>query len=112
MSKPDTAIPAAKPATPAHEEITLDTPVVRGDQRIEKVTVRKPMSGELRGIALADLMKLDVGALHVLLPRITIPTLTSQDVAQLEIADLVQLGGVVVGFLLTKAERASLSPAG
>lgn len=29
--------------------ITLDTPVLRGEQKIEKVTVAKPNAGTLRG---------------------------------------------------------------
>lgn len=118
MSKTDPAEPIAeptsskadKPATLPPNTVTLDEPIVRGDQKITSVTVRKPAAGELRGISLADLLKLDVGALHTVLPRITAPTLTTQDVAQMDVADLAQLGSEVVGFFLTKADRASLFP--
>lgn len=104
MSKSDT--PAA-PAPP--NSVTLDTPIRRGEQTISAVTVRKPSAGELRGIALSDLLQMDVGALHTVLPRITSPTLTTADVSNLEPSDLVQLAGVVVGFLLPKAARDSAS---
>jgi hypothetical protein len=104
------AIQAATPDHPASAVITLETPILRGEQKIEKVALRKPVAGELRGIALADLMKLDVAALHVLLPRITAPTLTQQDVTQMDLVDLVAIGSEIVGFFFSKADRALLSP--
>ncbi|RKF33402.1 phage tail assembly protein [Paraburkholderia fungorum] len=82
---------------------TLDEPIVRGSQTITKVTLRRPKSGELRGVTLSDLVNLDVAALSRVLPRISSPTLTEQDVANLDPADLVQLGGIFSGFLMTKA---------
>ncbi|CAN0621021.1 Phage tail protein E [Burkholderia multivorans] len=87
---------------------TLDTPIVRGSQTIERVTLRKPTSGELRGVSLSDLVNLDVAALSKVLPRISSPTLTNHDVANLDPADLVQLGGIFSGFLMTKAVKRSM----
>lgn len=87
--------------------VTLDTPIKHGEQEIDSVEVRKPASGELRGVALTDLLRMDVAALSKVLPRVTTPTLTEQDVARMDPADLVQLGTEVAGFLLTKAERAA-----
>ena len=112
MSKTDaTAIEAAKPQSPTTASITLETPIIRGDQKIERVTLRKPAAGELRGVALADLIKSDVAALHVVLPQITSPTLTAHEVGQLDLVDLAAIAGEVVGFFMTKADRAALSPA-
>lgn len=87
---------------------TLDTPITRGGQTIDKITLRKPSAGELRGVSLADLVNLDVSALSKVLPRITTPTLTEFDVAQLDPADLVQLGGMFMGFLMPKAAKARM----
>ncbi|WP_027818836.1 phage tail assembly protein [Paraburkholderia bannensis] len=87
---------------------TLDTPITRGGQTIDKLTLRKPSAGELRGVSLADLVNLDVSALSKVLPRITTPTLTEFDVAQLDPADLVQLGGMFAGFLMPKAAKARM----
>ena len=84
---------------------TLDMPLVRGNQTIERITLRRPKSGELRGVSLQDLVNLDVSALSRVLPRISSPTLTEQDVANLDPADLVQLGGIFASFLMTKAVR-------
>lgn len=97
-------------ATPSPGEITLDTPLTRGEQTITAITIRKPAAGELRGVKLVDLLQMDVAALTLVLPRVTTPTLTAQDVARLDPADLVQLGTAVSDFLLPKAARADLSP--
>ncbi|CAJ0819162.1 hypothetical protein LMG19087_03674 [Ralstonia wenshanensis] len=85
--------------------ITLDTPIKRGEQDITTITVRKPGSGELRGVSLMDLMRMDVTALHTVLPRITTPTLTTADVSKLDPADLVKLASEVTGFLLPKEAK-------
>ncbi|RQM46516.1 phage tail assembly protein [Paraburkholderia bannensis] len=98
-------------ATPPEKDpntVVLDTPIVRGKQTISEITLRKPRSGELRGVSLQDLVNLDVIALSKVLPRISSPTLTEHDVAQLDPADLVQLGGVFAGFLWPKAVKASM----
>ena len=96
--------------TPAPSGITLETPLKRGDQTITSISLRKPAAGELRGIALADLLRLDVAALITVLPRITTPTLTAQDVGQLDLVDLTALGGELLGFFVSKADREAISP--
>ena len=101
------------PAAPAKTTttITLELPIKRGDQVIDTITLRKPRSGELRGVKLLDLLQMDATALHVVLPRITSPILTTNDVAALDPADLLQLGTEVSGFFMTRAatEAAGLS---
>lgn len=100
MSKQDTT-----PAAPG--SITLETPLQRGDQTITSIALRKPAAGELRGVALADLLRLDVQALITVLPRITTPTLTAQDVSNLDLVDLTAIGTEVLGFFMSKADKAS-----
>lgn len=102
-----TSAPAA-PALPPHT-VTLDVPIQSGSQTVTHVTLRRPLSGELRGIALANLLQLDVASLQALLPRITTPMLTRAQIEQLDPADLVQLGSEAIGFLLPKKDRESLS---
>ncbi len=85
--------------------VTLDTPIKRGNGEITEVTLRKPNSGELRGVSLAELLQMKVDALQTVLPRITNPILHKQDMATLDPADLVNMGTVVVGFLLTKETK-------
>lgn len=111
-----TTAPAATPspageATKNPNTITLETPLDRGGQKITEVTLRKPRSGELRGVSLTDLLQMDVTALQTVLPRITEPVLHKPDVINLDPADLVQLGTKVTSFLLPKAALADFPSA-
>ena len=90
--------------------VALDTPLTRGEQTISEITLRKPSAGELRGVTLTDVLQMDVNALSTILPRLTTPTLTRQDVGNLDPADLVQLGTEVAGFLVPKSIRMEPSP--
>lgn len=94
----------------AANTITLDTPIRRGDTTIERITLRKPKSGELRGISLTDLLQMDVNALCTVLPRISAPMILKQEVGDMDPADLVQIGTMVSGFLLPRAALAAVSP--
>lgn len=87
--------------------ITLESPIQRGEQTITTVSVRKPNTGALRGVSLTNLLQLEVAAIATVLPRVTDPALTQQDINNLDPADLVQLGGEVAGFLLPKAAKAA-----
>lgn len=87
--------------------VTLDIPLQIGDQTIDTVQVRKPASGELRGLTMMALSQLDYAALETLLPRITTPRLEKQDIAKLDPADFMQLGGEVMDFLLPQAAKAA-----
>lgn len=88
--------------------IKLDVSLQRGDQVIDSISLRKPVAGELRGIALANLLQMDVDALKKLLPRISTPILTEADVLKMDAGDLTDAAIKVSGFLLKKAERQEL----
>ncbi len=79
--------------------ITLENPIKRGEQVIDQLTLMKPNAGTLRGVSLASVANSDVDALIKVLPRVTAPSLTEQEVAALELPDLVALAGKVIGFL-------------
>lgn len=91
--------------TAAPSTITLDAPIQRGTTTITEITLRKPNAGELRGLSLQRLHQADADELLKLLPRITAPSLTPHECAQLDPADLSEAGGVVISFLLKKAVR-------
>lgn len=42
--------------------ITLETPLQRGEQTINDITLRKPSAGELRGLSLVSLLQMEVTA--------------------------------------------------
>lgn len=85
--------------------IYLDKPIKRGDTEIKALQLRKPDSGELRGLTMVDLGQLDVIALHKVLPRITIPSITEPEARKLDPADLLELGAEIGNFLLKKGSR-------
>ena len=87
--------------------VTLDTPIQRGETTITEINVRKPQSGELRGLNLTDILQMDVNALIKLLPRIT--DLTEKEVNDMDPADLLKAGVVVVGFLMGSQQEAYLT---
>lgn len=88
--------------TPKQVNVELETPIKREGGDITQVTLRKPGSGELRGVSLTDLLNMDVNSLIRVIPRVASPTVTEADVRQMDVADLVALGGEVAGFLLPK----------
>ena len=85
--------------------VTLDTPLMRGEQKIEQVTLTKPNAGTLRGVSLASLANSDVDALIKVLPRMTYPVLTEREIIRLDASDLISLAGKVVGFLSPASAR-------
>jgi hypothetical protein len=88
--------------------VVLDQPIDRGKMIITEVIVRKPKSGELRGVTMMALSQLDVGALITILPKITTPMLTKQEVGNLDPADLMQFGGEIMDFLLPRSVKTDL----
>lgn len=99
---------SASPApAPAKESIfaivKLDEPIVRGDQKVEQVKVRRPDAGALRGLKLVDVINIDVNAMIQLLPRVCDPILLEHELAQMNAADFVALSNEVALFLPQKA---------
>lgn len=85
--------------------VTLDTPIVRGEQTIAFLELRRPKGRALKGISLVDLGQLKADALHVILPRITNPTISPAEAMDLDTADLLACGVEIGGFLLQKSHR-------
>ena len=89
--------------------VVLDTPIRRGTTSIDSITLRKPNSGELRGVSLADLLQMDVASLIKVVPRISSPTLTAIEVSGMDPADLLALSSKISGFLLQKSAKTDAS---
>ncbi len=85
--------------------VTLEKPVKRGEQLFTEITLVKPNAGTLRGVSLAAVANSEVDALIKVLPRMTVPMLTEQEVVAMELPDLVALAGQVVGFLSPSSAR-------
>ena len=98
----------SEPIAPEFRTVTLDAPIVRGETSIDELKLRKPRSGELRGLSLVDLGQLKVDSLTKILPRITVPPLTEAEVGNMEPADLLACGAEIGSFLLQKSQRAAV----
>ena len=91
--------------------IQLDTPIMRGKTEITEIVLRKPQSGALRGTRLQAIMDMDVNAMMTVIPRISRPALTAQEIAEMDPADLTAMSVEVVTFLLKKSVLAGLPTA-
>jgi hypothetical protein len=105
MTEASTIALTAAATGPVLRTVVLDTPIVRGAQTIDTLQLRKPRSGELRGLSLVDLGQLKVDALTKILPRISMPTITEAEVGNMEPADLLACGAEIGGFLLQRSQR-------
>jgi hypothetical protein len=107
---------ATNPEAPKVRTFKLDFDIRVSDQVAfpagTEIQVRKPGSGELRGLTLMALSQLDYASLETLAPRITTPVLHKAHVAAMDPADLMQLGGEVMDFLLPTAAKQAASPQG
>ena len=85
--------------------VVFETPIKRGEGEIKQVELIKPTAGSLRGVRLSDLAGSDVDSLIIVLPRITVPSLTKAECNSLDPADLISLAGKVIGFLSSKSDE-------
>lgn len=89
--------------------VTLSEPIVLGETTITDLTLRKPKGGDLRGLSVQELVQGDANAMMSLVPRICTPTITSQHVAEMEVDDFASVANAVVGFFMSKSQKAMLA---
>ncbi|ARU88280.1 phage tail assembly protein [Pseudomonas sp. M30-35] len=95
MSKPEYSAP-----------IELVNVITRGTQKTKSITLRKPGSGELRGLRLSDLLQGDVNAVIRVVPRISEPSLTEQEVSAMDVYNLTECADAIAVFLQVKGTPA------
>jgi hypothetical protein len=84
------------------KDITLSSPIINGKTEITKITIRKPLAGDLRGVKLLNFVDADIDSLAKVLPRISTPTLSEQDVYNMDLTDLTNVVVEMSGFLKPK----------
>lgn len=87
------------------DPIPLAQPIKRGKDTVKSITLRRPGSGELRGLKLADLVQGDVTSVIRLLPRISQPTLVDQEAAAMDVYDLTNCADQIAVFLQTPPQK-------
>lgn len=81
------------------KEVKLINAIVRENgNSIDKINIRKPKTGDLRGVKLTDLFQMDVSTLTILIPRLCTPTITAADINNMDLADILEIGTTVVSF--------------
>lgn len=96
------------PQAAPQDTVTLSTAVRIDGKDVQLIALRKPRTGELRGLKLTDVLQMDTDAMIRLLPRITAPALSPAQVADLDPADFVALCGKVVLFFAKPSDLAGL----
>ena len=97
----------ADQASPKTAKITLEAPIERGADKITEVALRRPGAGELRGLSLMDLVRMETTAVSAVLPRISMPPLIDSEVAGLDPADFFACAVEISSFFMKREELAA-----
>ncbi|OTQ72889.1 MULTISPECIES: phage tail assembly protein [unclassified Gilliamella] len=89
------------------KKITLKTGLKSGKTTINEITVRKPLTGDLRGVKLIEFIDLDIDSLAKVLPRITTPSIAEHEVFNLDLIDLSEITKEVINFLSQNSNDAN-----
>lgn len=89
--------------------VALQTKIARTGGDITELKLMKPRTGDLRGLMLMDVMQMKADTMAVLIPRISVPTLTKPEVDAMDPADLVAAAVEVANFLVPTAVTESLA---
>ncbi len=88
--------------------IELGCPIMRGKSEIKEVTLCRPLGNALLGVSMMDLATAKTDAIKHILPRISEPVINGNDFAQMDGADIMDLGMSIASFF-TKAKFAAMS---
>lgn len=81
------------------KKVNLEDGIKRGDKEIKEISLRRPTAGELRGLKILDLINLDTNSLMNFIPRVTVPSINSQELNLMSPSDFVTLASESVAFL-------------
>jgi hypothetical protein len=90
-----------------HDIVIADKVVIPAGTRIR---VAKPMGGALRGANLGGLVRMDFDQVRLVAPRCTTPILHPHLIDAMDPADVTQIAGEFVDFLLPNATKEALFP--
>jgi|GEM_PF-1560437 len=79
--------------------VTLTRPIPLGETKtLDRLRLRAPKAGDLRGLKLARLEEAEVDAVLTIVPRISLDAVAAVHLAELHPADLLTLTAEVLGF--------------
>jgi hypothetical protein len=86
----------------------LSAPIKRGETTINRVTLRKPDTGSLRGLALVDVLRMEMKAIGTLALRIS--DLSASEFEALDPRDILTVSAEIVSFFAQPEEVSAPSP--
>lgn len=84
--------------TSDNNTVKLGYALMRGEQEIKNIELRKPVTGDLRGLSVTQLLNTDVDQMCKFLPRITTPALMPSEIEKLPVGDFLSLAMKSLGF--------------
>lgn len=81
------------------QQVKLKTGFKSGKSIITELTIRKPLTGDLRGVKLVNFIELDIDSLAKVLPRVTTPSIEEHEVFELDLMDLTEITKAIASFL-------------
>lgn len=84
------------------QTVTFDEPITYGKDKLDKIQLRRPKAGDLRGVKLSEVGDLSTDEILKITPRIAIPAVTAGQLNELDSADLLKLGAAIAGFFNPK----------
>lgn len=86
-------------------KVTLEEPIVRGDNAVSEIELRRPDAGALRGVDLVSVYRMDVVAISKVVPRISTPMISSAEYMAMAGPDAAAIATEISDFLLTKSQK-------
>ncbi len=72
-------------------EITLNFPIKRGEQIIDKISLNEPTLFNLKGLHLSEILQMKTQESATLIARIATPALTADEVQKMDLSDFVNI---------------------
>lgn len=91
--------------------IPLETPLPRDGGDLAELKLRRPTSGDFRGLSIAKLGQFDYDSVRLLLPRISLDGLIAEEVDRIDPADMMEVSTALSDFLFTARQKAEFQSA-
>lgn len=78
--------------------IALPTPCLLGGSEVAEVTLRKPLTRDLRGVHMAELLQMEGAALEAVLARCLTPAPAPEEIGSMPAENLIALGSALLVF--------------
>lgn len=82
--------------------IALIKPIMRKTKKVRALAVRKVVIGDMNGVSMADVARMDMDALRVIVPRISTPTITADEFSGLDAEDITLIKVIVGSCFVSK----------